>query len=90
VRPRFYTASGSSDTTTPYGLELKTEVREAQRRAVAYSWHGDARRFPMKCPKCEWPMRLTGTKKVLTSFLATFKCLNSKCQHGQTEIARSN
>jgi len=44
----------------------------------------------MKCPKCGWPMRLTGTKKVLTSFLATFKCLNSKCQHGHTEIARSN
>jgi hypothetical protein len=33
---------------------------------------------------------LTGTKKVLTIFLASFKCLNSKCQHEQTQIARSN
>jgi len=44
----------------------------------------------MKCPKCGWPMRLTGTKKLLTAFLASFTCLNSKCRHEQTEIARSN
>ena len=44
----------------------------------------------MMCPKCGWPMRLKETKKVLTVFLASFKCLNSKCQHEQTEIARSN
>lgn len=44
----------------------------------------------MKCPKCGWPMALTETKKILTVFLASFKCLNAKCQHEQTEIARSS
>jgi len=58
------------------------------RVAVAYSCHGDAKRSSMKCPKCGWPIRVTGTKKVLTRFLASFKCLNPKCEYEQTKISR--
>jgi len=43
---------------------------------------GDA----VNCPKCGWPMKLIRTKKVLTSFLASFRCMNSQCRHEQTEI----
>ena len=42
----------------------------------------------MKCPECGWPIVLTGTKKVLTRFLASFKCLNPKCRHERTEISQ--
>ncbi len=44
----------------------------------------------MKCPKCGWPLTLTETKTVQTLFLASFTCLNSKCQHEQTDNARSS
>jgi hypothetical protein len=39
-------------------------------------------------PEVRVAIRLTGTKKVLTRFLASFKCLNPKCRYEQTEISR--
>jgi hypothetical protein len=43
----------------------------------------------MRCSKCGWPLRLLGTRKVLTHYLASFRCMNSHCQHERTEIGRT-
>jgi hypothetical protein len=41
----------------------------------------------MNCPKCGWPMRLIRTKKALTSFIASFTCMNQRCQHERVDAA---
>jgi len=44
----------------------------------------------MRCPRCGWPIKLSATKKVMATRLTSFTCMNPRCRHEQTEIARAS
>jgi hypothetical protein len=44
----------------------------------------------MTCAQCGWPMRLLGQKKILATFLVSFRCMNPRCEREQTQIGQSN